>query len=359
MSRIDRYILGLFWTYACSAILVLVVLFLATDVLSMLVRSSDVSAGILIRYYGYFLPEVIHKMIPVCTVIGTVMTISSLNKGSELIAMFAAGLSLFRVARGIFFSVAIICLMDYGLSDQIIPAFTKQKNYVYYNEIVKTPGRFQTIKNQKIWYRSKNTIYNIKSLNAEGNMAFGLTLYFIDESWRLMQLLTAEKVQMEGQTWKLQNGTVTVFDEGSSFPLFDRFQEKTIQMTEDAHDLRSTGQTSDLLTQKELKQYIIRNKDAGIDTTTFEVEYHTKFSFALAGLVMSLLALPFGVGQARGGGMMKNIGICLGLVLVYWIFFSSSQALGNHGHVPPLIAAWVPNFVMGGIGSFFLLRLNK
>ena len=359
MNRVDRYILGLFWGFSVAAILVLVVLFLATDVLSMMVRFSDVSGAVLIRYYGYYLPEVIHRMIPVCTVVGTVMTIASLNKGSELIALFAAGLSLTRISRSIFASILLICLLDYGLSDQIIPAFTKQKNYVYYNDIVKTPGRFQTVKNEKIWYRSKNTIYNIKSLNAEGDLAFGLTLYFIDESWRLIQLLTAEKVTMEGQNWKLENGTISVFDDASSFPLFDRFTEKTIQMSEDAHDLRSTGQTSDLLTQAELKQYISRNKDAGLDTTTFEVEYNTKFSFALAGLVMSLLALPFGVGHARGGGMMRNIGICLGLVLVYWIFFSSSQALGNHGHIAPFIAAWAPNFVMGGVGMFFLLRLNK
>lgn len=359
MNRVDRYILGLFWGFSVAAILVLVVLFLATDVLSMLVRSADVSGAVLLRYYGFYLPEVIHRMIPVCTVVGTVMTIASLNKGSELIALFAAGLSLSRISRSIFASIILICVMDYGLSDQIIPAFTKQKNYVYYNEIVKTPGRFQTVKNEKIWYRSKNTIYNIKSLNAEGNLAFGLTLYFIDDSWRLIQLLTAEKVIMEGQNWKLENGTISVFDDASSFPLFDRFTEKTIQMSEDAHDLRSTGQTSDLLTQAELKQYISRNKDAGLDTTTFEVEYNTKFSFALAGLVMSLLALPFGVGHTRGGGMMRNIGICLGLVLVYWIFFSSSQALGNHGHVAPFIAAWAPNFVMGGVGMFFLLRLNK
>ncbi len=359
MNRVDRYILGLFWGFSVAAILVLVVLFLATDVLSMLVRSSDISGLVLIRYYSYYIPEIIHRMIPICTVVGTVMTIASLNKGSELIALFACGLSLFRISRSIFASIVVICLLDYGLSDQLIPAFTKQKNFVYYNEIVKTPGRYQTVKNEKIWYRSKNTIYNIKTLNADGNLAFGLTLYFFDESWRLIQLLTAERVLMEGQNWKLENGTISVFEEASSFPLFDRFTEKSIQMTEDAHDLRSTGQTSDLLTQAELKQYISRNKDAGLDTTSFEVEYHTKFSFALAGLVMSLLALPFGVGHARGGGMMRNIGICLGLVLSYWIFYSSAQALGNHGLVLPLIAAWAPNIVMGSVGSFFLLRLNK
>ena len=359
MNKVDRYILGMYWGFFIAALLVLAVLFLATDALSLMVRSADVPLTSILKYYTYYLPEIIHKMIPVSCVVGTVLTISTLNKGSELIALFASGLSLFRISRFLFVSILFISLMDYGLSDQVVPAFTKRKNFIYYNDIIKNPGKYQTVKTDKIWYRSKNTIFNIKTLNADGHTAFGLTLYFFDENWRLMQLLTAETVKMNGENWTLMDGSVSVFEETSSFPLFDRFKEKKITMQEDAQDLSSTGQTSDLLTQSELRQYIGKNKDAGLDTTSFEVEYHTKFSFSLAGLVMSLLALPFSVGQARGGGMVKNVGFCLGLVITYWIFFSSTQAIGNHGVIPAILAAWIPNVVMSGIGTLFLLRLNK
>ena len=87
--------------------------------------------------------------------------------------------------------------------------------------------------------------------------------------------------------------------------------------------------------------------------------FHSKFSFALAGLVMSLLALPFCVGHARGGGMAKNIGICLGLVLAYWILYSTSQTLGHHGQLSPILAAWFPNVFMVGLGVFLLLRSKR
>src|SRR5690606_14271901 len=116
-------------------------------------------------------------------------------------------------------------------------------------------------------------------LNVEGDRAQGLTLYFFDEKWNLVQMLTADSVLMNGQQWVLQQGTVTVFDQSSSFPLNDRFAEKTIVMTEDAQDLRSTGQTSDLLTQAELSRFISKNKEAGLDTIRYEVDFHTKFSF--------------------------------------------------------------------------------
>lgn len=359
IQRIDRYLLGIFWSAFVAGLLVFVTLFVATDVMSSIVKYKDVASIVLVRYYGFFIPEIIYKMLPIACVVGTVMTISSLNKGSELVALFACGLSLFRVSRIIFLSILVICVFTYFLSDQIMPAFAKQKNFLLYNELEKKPGKFQTIKTNKIWYRSKNAIFNIKTLNSEGDRAQGLTLYFFSDAWELIQMLTADSVSMNGSQWILQNGTVTVFSKDSSFPLNDKFVEKTIVMTEDAQDLRSTGQTSDLLTQSELSRFIDKNKEAGLDMIKYEVDYNSKFSFSLAGLVMSLLALPFCVGKARSGGLMKNVGICMGLVVAYWIFHSVSQTLGMRNHLAPLVAAWLPNVTMASLGTTLLLRAKR
>lgn len=358
-NRIDRYLLSLFWTSFIAGLLIFVTLFIATDAMSTILKYQGISSTVFIKYYAYYAPEIIYKMLPVACVVGMVMTISSLNRGSELVALFASGMSLFRVSRIIFVSILLLCAFSYYMSDQLMPMFSKSKSFVYYSEIEKNPSLFQTIKTNRIWYRSKNSIYNIKTLNAEGNKAQGLTLYFFNDRWDLIQMLTANSVLMNGSQWVLQNGTITVFSEDSSFPMNDRFLEKTIVMTEEAQDLRSTGQTSDLLTQKQLQRFIEKNKDAGLDTIKYEVDFHSKFSFALAGLVMSLLALPFCVGKARGGGIMINIGICLGLVLVYWIFYSSSQTLGQHGQLKPFLAAWMPNVVMLALGTTLLLRLKR
>ncbi len=359
IQRIDRYLLGLFWGAFIAGLLVFVTLFVATDAMGSIVKYKDAGALTLIRYYGFLIPEIIYKMLPIACVVGTVMTISSLNKGSELVALFAAGMSLFRISRVIFLSIIVICIFNYFLSDQIMPVFAKQKNFILFNDLEKNPTKYQMIKTNKIWYRSKNSIFNIKTLNAEGNKAQGLTLYFFTDGWELVQMMTAESVLMDGSQWNLQNGTVTVFSKDSSFPLNDKFQEKTIVMTQDAQDLRSTGQTSELLTQAELSHFIGKNKEAGLDTIKYEVDFHSKFSFSLAGLVMSLLALPFCVGKARGGGMMKSIGICMGLVVFYWIFYNVSQTLGIRNNLAPVVAAWLPNVIMSALGTTLLLRAKR
>ncbi len=299
-------------------------------------------------------------MIPVATLVGTVMTLSTLNKGSELIALFATGMSLFRICRSIFVSILLISVFDYLLSDRLLPVLNKQKNFIYYTEVTKKPDQFQTIKTDRIWYRSKNNLFNIKTLTSTGTQAQGLTVYFFDENWKLIQIIKAAEVELNGRQWLLKKGNVTLFSTESSFPMVTEFDEKTISMSEDAQDLRSTGQTSDMLTQSELSRFIDKNKQAGLDTIRYEVEFYSKFSFALAGLVMSLLSIPFLVGDIRhGGSMVKNVGICLGLVMAYWVLYSSAQTVGIHGQIPPLVAAWGANIVMLFFGSYFLLRLRK
>jgi lipopolysaccharide export system permease protein len=261
-ARIDRYILGLFWGAFLAGLLIFLTIFIATDAMSTMVKYKGVSGFVFLSYYAYFSPEVIYKMIPVACVVGTVLTVSALNKGSELVALFASGLSLFRISRVMFISIALLGVFSYYLSDQLMPLFNKQKNFVFYNEMEKNPSLYQTIKTNRIWYRSKNAIFNIKTLNAEGDRAQGLTLYFFNDNWDLVQMLTADSVFMNGSQWILKNGTVTVFDKESSFPLNDKFMEKTIVMSQDAHDLRSTGQTSDILTQSELSRFINKNKES-------------------------------------------------------------------------------------------------
>lgn len=359
MNRIDRYTTWLFWGYFLGAMAVFLTLFSAVDAMSTLTEYKGVAASALVKYYLFYFPEIIRQLLPVACLLGTILTLSSLNKANELVALFAAGMSLFRVATPMLFWVALISAAGYVSSDRIIPKTTKQKNYILYYDLKKEPHRFSTIKTDKIWYRSKNSLFNIQTLNAQGNKAQGLTMYFFNEEWDLVQMITAREVNIQGAQWALEKGTVTVFTKESSFPLTSHFKTKNIVMAEDSKDLQSAGQTADMMSQKELKHFIEKNRQAGLDTLAYEVDYQSKFGFAFAGIVMCLLGIPFSVGRARSGGTMLNVGICLGLVFAYYVFYSSGITLGQHGTIPPVVAAWAPNIIMATLGLVLLKRLKR
>lgn len=359
MTRIDRYVSFLFWGYFLGGLLIFVTIFTAVDAMSTLVSYSGVATGTLMQYYLFMAPEIMNRMMPVACLLGVVLTLSNLSRANELVALFAAGMSLLRISAPMLFWVALIAAGSYGLSDRILPLTARQKNFIFYNEIKKRPDMFSVVKTDRIWYRSNNTIFNIKTLNPETSKAQGLTMYFFSDAWDLMQMISAREVEIRGKTWILRDGSVTLFSSESSFPLTSNFREKTLPMGEDSQDLTSSGQTSEMLSQAELARFIGRNKEAGLDTLRYEIDYHAKFSFALSGLVMVLLGIPFAVGRARSGGIMLNLGICIGLVFGYWVLYSSSLTLGGHGQLPPVLAAWAPNLLMAAFGLFLLRRLKR
>jgi len=359
MNRIDRYVSGLFWGYFVGGLVIFVTIFLAIDALTFMVNYKNVAGSAIALYYAFSAPAIVYMMAPVACLLATVFTISTLNRNNELVALFSVGMSLVRVCAPILVWVAVISAGVFVLSDKILPSFANQKNYVFYHDITKNPSLYSTVKNEKIWYRSKDTIFNIKTLNEQTHKAQGLTLYYFNSNWDLIQMITAKEVDLVGQNWDLSDGSVTLFTEDSSFPLTSQFEKKTIVMTEDAKDLTSTADTSDVMSLEELSQFIKKNKEAGLDTVRYEVSYDSKYGFAFAAMVMSLLGIPFASGKARSGGTMINMGICLGLVLMYWILYSSGLALGNYGKIPPLLAAWTPNALTLAIGSFFIWKKRQ
>lgn len=339
--------------------LIIVTIFAAVDAMSTILTYKGVAFSAVMSYYLFYIPEIALKMLPVASLAGVIMTLSTMNRANELVALFASGMSLLRITMPSLISVVLVAALGFFVGDRLVPSMTRQKNYIFYHDIKKNPAMFSTVKTDRIWYRSKNAIFNIKTLNQQGNLAQGLTLYFFNDDWDLLQMISAKEVELNGTQWTLKNGSVTVFTKESSFPLTSQFKTKTIVMSEDAKDLQGTGQTSDTLTQAELRRYIDKNREAGLDTLHYEVDYQSKYSFALSGLVMCLLGIPFSVGRARSGGTMLSIGIALALVFAYYVMYSSGLTLGQKGALSPIVATWGPNVLMAGLGLWFLKRLKR
>lgn len=329
-------------------------IFLAADFTSSMVR-FDVGVDVFLRYYAYYIPQMLYQMIPVGCLIGTLFTLSNMNKSNELVSLFSMGVSLARVSAPILVLVGVISVISFFLGDRLLPEALKNKNYVYLVEMKKRPNLYSTVKQNKIWYRSNNVIFNIGVLDPDTSKAQALTMYYFNEAWDLVQLIKAQTVKLLGDTWVLENGTVTLFSAESSFPMTREFRQKTVTMSEDLSDIKSAPPTSDVLTVNELRRYIRKNKALSLDTKRFEVDLHGKVAFAFSGFVLALLGIPFTTRSQRSGGVMINVGVCAGLALVYWILFSAGLSVGKHGGLPPFLAAWGANLLLF-IGAIYALR---
>ncbi|PIE35769.1 LPS export ABC transporter permease LptF [candidate division KSB3 bacterium] len=96
----------------------------------------------------------------------------------------------------------------------------------------------------------------------------------------------------------------------------------------------------------------------GPQSSPFLVELHKRFSIPFACIVFGLIATPLGI-QSRRAGKSGGFAISVFLLLIYYIFITAGESLGDDGRLPVIVAVWTPNFLLGVAGLILLIRTAR
>lgn len=358
MKTLDRYIILLFLKNLAVAAVGLTVIYLFQQITTMVLESDFKTRQILI-FNLFQVPAVFVQMIPPSVLIGTVLTLSGLNRTNELTAIYSIGIGLKRVMALLLIFVFGVSIATLFLQDSVLPQLFKRRTNYYWRVMKQRTDFYLDIKQNKIWYRSKNLVYNLKAFDLKTAQIIGMTVYSFDERFNLVQTVEAEKAKYSPQGWKLMNGTVTQFMQSDPFPINQKFNELRLQIQETPKDFQEIEKEVDGLRIGELKSYIDRNQNAGLDVKSYLVKLHSRFSLSFIPMVMCLLAVPFSVRGRREGGLAKDLGICLGVTFFYWLFYSIGLSLGTNGALPPVVAAWAPTLIFTAFALILVARQGK
>ena len=86
-------------------------------------------------------------------------------------------------------------------------------------------------------------------------------------------------------------------------------------------------------------------------------QFHGRLAQPFTCLVVVLVALPFGAMGGRRNvytGVAGSVAICF----FYFVLLRWGLALGTAGHLPALLAAWLPNLVFAGTGLVLLRNIR-
>jgi lipopolysaccharide export system permease protein len=358
-GRFSRYFSALILQYAVGGLLVFCCLFLVSDFLGQSGRFNQVATEWVIRYYLYALPEMIYMMLPIAFVLGVVFAIGTIQKNGELVALLSLGVSLRQIAGIVAGWGLLVGAGMMEMTRSLLPELSLKKNFTYYHHIRGNPGLYSIDKTSQLWYKYQDQFFYLRALDPHNSKGEGFRFYLVDpEQWVLKQYMEAESVEVQGHQWLLKRGRETLLNDEKHFPLVAGFESKKISMPEDLQVLSQMSRPSDILNLIDLKRFIEKQKEAGLDTLRFEVDYHRKFAFSLSGLVLGLLALGLVVRKGRHAGVMAQVGWVLGLVLVYWVLFSLSLNLGYYGKMPPWFAAFAAN-MLGTLLALWLLQRQR
>lgn len=358
MKTLGRYLSGFFLRNFFLGSVGLTSLFLFQAVLGQILNSEYPPSQVII-YNLMDVPQILVQMTPPAVLIATALTLSGLGRTNELVACHAIGISLRQIVTILLSIVFMVSCFTLVLQDRILPPVYKKRTEYYWREMKKRQDFFLDVRKDKIWYRSKNLIYNLRTFDPETQTIHGMTIYTFDDDFNLAQVIEAQHAQFTPKGWKLKDGAVTVFEGKDSFPLTKKFSEKGLIIHETPKDFQEIEKEVDGLRLKELYRYIGRIRDSGLDTKHYEVKLHSRVSLSFIPMVMCILAIPFSVRTRREGGAARDLGICLGVTFFYWLFYSVGLSLGANGALPPWLAAWLPSFVFVALAVTLISKQQR
>lgn len=358
MKTLDRYIAGIFVKNVITSIIGMAALFWFQSMFTDLYDHTHPMHQIL-TYHMLNLPQVIVQMSPPGILLATVLTLSGLSRTAELIACHAIGVGLRRIMGVILMIVVVVSALILVANDRILPHVFRVRTDYRYIQMEKRLDFFLDVRRDKIWYRSKNMIYNLQRFDPQLKTIHGMSIYTFDEHFNLIQVIGAEKAEHTEKGWKLRTGAVAVFPSDDAFPLIQDFDKKEVLLEETPKDFLEIEKEVDGLRLKDLYSYIQRMNNAGANTKAYEVKFHSRISQSLIPVVMCLLAVPFSIGRRREGGMAADLGFCLLMTFVYWLTYSVGLAMGSNGALPPVAAAWLSTGLFFGLAIVMIIRKHE
>ena len=108
----------------------------------------------------------------------------------------------------------------------------------------------------------------------------------------------------------------------------------------------------------ELRQFIKDSANKDEDYYKAKIVLHRRFSIPVACLALGLLAFPLGI-QSKSTKRSFGLIACLFFFFLYYLLLTAGYSFGESGAYPAVIGMWLPNFVIAGIGLYFLRQTGR
>ena len=351
MPILARYVLRTVFAYTA---LVLVVLLVLGGLFLFINEQNDIGTGNYssaqaLTYVGFILPTLATQMLPVAALIGAMLGLGNLARGSELVVMRASGVTTLRFCSWLAVAGLVLAVLMAGVGEFVAPPLEKYARQV---KVFSKFNEFSFAGNRGAWVRDGDAIVSVEQQSAESRFG-GVQVYRFGPERRLESAGRADAASIErGHGWKLENYAETRFTGNGTEAKRVPVEQFDSDLSPDFLGLAVVE--PDAMGLRDLRSYVAHLQRNGLNAAKFEVALWARLARYVALLLVLMLALPFALGPMRstGQGARTVIGIAIGAVFVLL-----SQTLENSGQLlglNPIATGFLPTVLLG-IATFVLL----
>jgi lipopolysaccharide export system permease protein len=357
MKIIDWYIIKKY----LSTFVVMILLFIPIGVMVDMAekidkfKENEVPAEAILNYYLDFTWYFGNLLFPIFLFLAVIWFTSKLANNTEIIALLSSGISFSRFLRPYLISAGVIALFAFFSGMFIVPKSNSSFNEFHYKYINKKSERLT--KNLFKQINPKEYIF-VSSYDPIRKSANNFTLEHFEEN----QL-----------TFKIQASSIRWVEKESVFRLSAYSRRTFVDEREiyfrksrldtlfdfEIDDLAPVNYKAETLTFSPLNEFIEKEREGGsVMINSHLLVRHKRWTLPFSAFVLTLIGVSVSSFKRRGGmGVNLAFGISLGFLFIF--FDKIFSVLVNKSNFSPLLGAWLPIIIFGGLAIFLLRRARR
>lgn len=304
-------------------------------------------------YLALTSPTVFYELMPASALLGSLFILGAMGNNRELIAMRAAGLSIFGIIKAVMLAGGILVFISIAVGEFVAPDAERAARLIKV-----TAQNEQVVMNVKygLWLREGKKFINVRKVQDDGSLA-DISIYELDDQRHLRYSTHADKAVFQGnQQWKLEQ--IKQSDVSLQQMTASSQAEQIWQSTVAPDLLEIVVVNPNNLSMYDLAMYVDFLKDNQQKSQEFELAFWGRVINPLVVFVMLLVSAPFVIGVKRGVnvGARMMIGVVIGMG-----FNIIDKIVGHLGLIyelnPPFIAI-APSLTVMALALFALNRVQ-
>ena len=361
---LDEYVLLEFLNIFVVVLLGFVLLMLVFTVFDLLadILRNHISLFTVGEYLINLTPSMLYQIAPLAVLIAVLVTFGVLNRNSEIIAMKATGISLYRLVVPIVSISAFLALSLFLFDEFYLPQANQRQEAL--RSIIKGRPPQTFLNPEQKWIfgepgpREPGRIFYYLFFDPIRNEFANLSVFEFDPStFALTRRIFAAKASWDPGTgsWRFQNGWQRDM-EGDHITEFREFKQTSFpEIHEGPGYFTKEEKQSQEMNFGQLDRYIRDLSQSGFDTMKLRVALWHKLAYPLIAIVMAVLAIPFALSMGRRGSL-TGIAVAIFVALTYFVVNALFESMGNVNYLPAALAAWSPDILFGLTGGYLLLK---
>ncbi len=369
MLLLDRYIVREFllaFGYCLLAFVVLRVVFEMFETLRDFLYYGS-PALVVAKYYLLFLPDAITVSAPVSVFFGLLFALVAMSKNSELIAVRAAGRSLFRACLTTMLSSVVVAAVVFSLNELLVPASNEQAKYLHERERITRKVEKGKVDALLVGVRMNMTYvnhrehrtwrfgsFNSKTLSGEDVIidwhptgqpemsVHARFAYWVYDHWLFQRVRVIRYAPNPA-------GPVNVVQE-----CFETWENPVFNDSPEDMELFQKKQPQ-FMTLPQLKRYLVLHPKEELSQIRFNLQQ--RFAYPWTCVVACLMAIPLGAGTGRRSPLV-GVAMALTLFAIYLTINHFTAIFGKTGKLDAILAAWMANGIFTLLGLVMIWRVR-